>query len=483
MMFTAFSFFGILLACGPKKPAPAPSVMSREYNEPPVPLAPREFQLPEAERATLDNGIQVILSQNHEVPLVFINVVFEPGTWSENDDEQHISMSAMELIDNGAGDYTSDTFAQRQRELAASISAYAGQDMSGVSLSALRKNLDSSVELLSTMIIDPAFPKEDWEVERQQLIQYIEANQQKPTAVCANVFNNILYGGQYIGKIDSPSQLATIKTKDIKSWHKNNIVPANTKIAVAGAITLEEIQPILNAHFGEWTVEGSELPDKPKAKDLPELQNSMVYLVDKPGSAQSVVRFGQFTIPEGHQDYSALELANETIGGMFIARINMNLREDKGWTYGARSWHYPSFVTGRWTLSSNIITEHTAEAVAEIRRELRAAQEDNPIKQEELTAAQGNILGGFPQQFEQPRSLLNELLRLENYGLPVDGLKDYPEHVRGITLEQAQQAWNDYIDVDQLTIVIVGDAEKVEPGLLDQGLPVTRIDETGQPIK
>ena len=480
-MYSALTLISLLTACGPKAPPAAPTAMVRQFNELPPPLAPRKFQLPAVERGELDNGIPVLLSQNNEVPLVFVKVVFEPGGWS--DDKQHVSKAAMTLIDNGAGDYDADAFAQKQRELAASVYASSKLDYSLAGVNTLKKNMDESIGLLATMLQAPTFPKEDWEVEQQQMIQNIQSAQQKPSAICANVFNSLLYGEQYLGTIDSPEAMSQISTKDIKVWHKNNIVPANAKIAVAGATTLEEIIPILNQHFGQWNAKGKALPDKPKSKDLPKAQSSQVYLVDKPGAAQSVVRFGQFTLPETHDDYLALELANETIGGMFIARVNMNLREDKGWTYGARSWHYPSFVTSRWALSSNVVTEHTVAAVSEVRKELRQAQEDRPISADELKAAKGNILGGFPQQFERPDSILNEIIRLETYDLPTESLKSYPDDIRALTLEQAQTAWNNYIDVDQLLIVIVGDAEKIESGLLEQGLPVVRVDETGKLIE
>lgn len=480
-MFSALTLISLLTACGPKAPPAAPTALVRQFNELPAPLAPREFQLPTVERGELDNGIPVLLSQNHEVPLVFVKVVFESGSWA--DSQQHISQAAMTLIDNGAGDYDADAFAKKQRELAAGVYASSSLDYSVAGVNSLTKTMDESIELLATMLQKPKFPKDDWEVEQQQLIQNIQSNQQQPSAICANVFNSLLYGNQYLGTIDSPEALSKISTKDIATWHKSNIVPANAKIAVAGATTLEEIIPILNKHLGQWNAKGKSLPDKPKSTDLPKPQSSQVYLVDKPGAAQSVVRFGQFTLPEAHKDYLALELANEAIGGMFIARVNMNLREDKGWTYGASSWHYPSFVTSRWALSSNVVTEHTVAAVAEVRKELRQAQEDRPITAEELTAAKGNILGSFPQSFENPDSILNEIIRLENHSLPTESLKSYPEDVRQLTLEQAQTAWNNYIDVDQLLIVIVGDAEKIESGLLEQGLPVVRIDETGQPIK
>lgn len=476
------TLFAIFTSCGPKTPPAAPSVMSRQFNEAPQALAPRPFQLPEAELGELENGIPVLVSQNHEVPLVSINVVFDAGIWSEPTGKQNISVAGMELLDNGAGEYDTDSFAQRQRELATSISTYSGIDGSGVYLSSLKKNISESVDLASVMVQKPRFPKSDWEVEKQQLIQSIKASSQKPSTICANVFNSILYGGQYLGQIDDTEQIAALSAKDIQNWHSNSIVPANTKILVAGDITLEEILPILNASFGQWKAKGKALPDKPTDSILPKGSSTHVYMVDRPGAAQSVVRFGQFTLDQKHDDFLALEVANEAIGGMFIARLNMNLREDKGWTYGVGSWTYTSFVTGRWTISSNIITENTADAISEIRRELREAQEDKPITEQELAASKGNILGGFPQQFEQPQAILRELLMIDRYNLPTDSLKTYPDRVRGITLEQAQSAWNDHIDLSQLTIVVVGDASIIEPALLDQGLPVTRIDEFGKKI-
>ena len=481
-MYSALSLISLLTACGPKTPPSAPTAMVRQFSELPEPLAPRG-QLPAVERGELDNGIPVLLSQNNEVPLIFVKVVFEPGGWSES--KQHVAKAAMTLIDNGSGDYDADAFAQKQRELAASVYASNKLDYSVAGVNTLKKNMDDSIGLLATMLQSPSFPKADWEVEQQQLIQNIQSAQQQPSAICANVFNRLLYGDQYLGTIESPEAMSQISTKDIQNWHKNNIVPANAKIAVAGATTLEEIIPILNQHFGQWDAKGRELVDKPQNQSLPKTESTKVYLVDKPGAAQSVVRFGQDSHSQSPMKTTLrLNLQMKTIGGMFIARVNMNLREDKGWTYGARSWHYPSFCDQQMGLI--LKHRHRAHCCS-----CRRSQKGGSAKHKRLSPSQrkncplqrGNILGSFPQQFERPDSILNEITRLETYGLPTEGLKSYPEDIRGLTLEQAQTAWNNYIDVDQLLIVIVGDAEKIESGLLEQGLPVVRVDETGQKLE
>ena len=301
--------------------------MVRQFSELPQPLAPRAFQLPEVERGELDNGIPVLLSQNSEVPLIFVKVVFEPGGWSET--KQHVAKAAMTLIDNGSGDYNADAFAQKQRELAASVYASSKLDYSVAGVNTLKKNMDDSIGLLATMLQAPAFPNEDWEVEQQQLIQNIQSEQQQPISICANVFNCLLYGDQYC-EPPKAQRLRRLVPKTLKMVQTEHCTCQ--QIAVAGATTLEKSSP----YPAFWTMghQGA-LPTSPKY-DIP--KKTLNIPVDKPGAHNPW--FVSASLWLGHDDYLA-QIGKRNDWRDVYRTGQYGLREEVA-EFGARSWHYPA---------------------------------------------------------------------------------------------------------------------------------------------
>ena len=191
---------------------------------------------------------------------------------------------------------------------------------------------------------------------------------------------------------------------------------------------------------------------------------------------------GHFVGERTHEQAEELYLANLAVGGLFIARINMNLREDKGWTYGARSAVSYSHLPGLWRVSTSVVAEHTADSVQEIMKELEGSQADRPITQEELDAGRGYMLGTNPLRYEQPNYLLNQMISIERYNLPEDWFKTYPDKLRGVSLEQAQEAWNTHIDPNNMRLIVVGDAKSLREPLANLGLSVVELDSKGQEI-
>ena len=465
------------LACGPKAPVveviepPAPLRMNTEK---PAPLEAKAFELPTASVGTLSNGIKLVVSENHESPLIDVQVVFHAGSWQ--DKNPVLARATMEMLSEGAGSYDASQLSAESRKLAASIQTAASLDGSVVYLSSLAKNIDASVGLLSTVVQKPTFPQKSWTIVQNQYIQELQAEEQDPNRIARSVYYALMYNKQYAGRMTSKEDIQSITTKDMQKWHSTNIAAQNATIYVGGDTTLAEIQPIIEKHFASMKSNKSTLPKKPSTDMLPESSATTIYLVDRPKASQSVIYAGQF-LPERLDAASEeLYLANLAIGGLFIARINMNLREDKGWTYGARSSIGYNYLPGLWTTSTSVVAQYTADAVQEILKEIRESQVDRPITEDELNAGRGYLLGTEPLKYESPSYILSQMITVDRYSLPTEYYSTYNQELRTVNLEQAQQAWNTYIDPNALRIVVVGDKATLQGSLLNLGLTIVELD-------
>lgn len=453
---------------------------TRKNAQKPGPLTAPSFQLPELSKGTLSNGISVAVSENHETPLVYVKVVFHTGTWTSQN--PNLARATLDMLNEGAGDLDAMGISAAQRKLAAEISSGASLDGASISLSSLKKNLDQSLSLFSTVVQKPTFPEGDWEILQRKYVQDLKAKQEDPNQIAQDVFDGLSYGWQYSGRLNSVEQIQAVDTKAMKDWYDSYLVPQNASIFVGGDITLEEVQPLLEAHFGSWATTGKALPELPTASILPEKSKTTLYLIDKPGASQSVIYGGHFVGERTDEKSEELFLANLAVGGLFIARINMNLREDKGWTYGARSSVSYSHLPGLWKVSTSVVADHTADSLQEIMKEIRESQADRPITQEELDAGRGYMLGTNPLRYEQPDYLLNQMIDIERYNLPKDWFKTFPDRLRSVNVEQAQEAWNSHIDPNSMRLIIVGDAASLREPLAALGLPIVELDSKGQEI-
>jgi zinc protease len=463
-----------LLACGAKdapiEVAQEELVPSRTHSAKPGPLDAPSFILPELESGTLSNGMPVLVSNNSETPVVSVRIVFNTGEW--NSSNPQLANAAMDMMTEGAGEMDAGGLASAQKKLAASISSYAGLDGSAITLSSLKKNLNDSLGLLDIVVSSPTFPEKDWGLLKSKYTQQLIAAQQDPNSIARNVFDGLMYNNQYAGRRTVQGDVDSITLDQMKEWYSQNVIKEQASIYVGGDTTLSEVLPMLEAHFADFPSNETEFPDLPSKSIIPEATSSTIYLVDSPGASQSVIYAGQFVSDRTDDDSEELYLSNMAVGGLFIARINMNLREDKGWTYGARSGISYNHLPGLFKVTTSVVAEHTANSLSEILMELRSSQAERPITQEELDSARGYILGTNPIRYENPSYLLSQMIQIGRYNLPSDYYSTYNDRLRSVSLEDAQNVWNGQIDPNQLTIVIVGDSSSLKEPLINLGLPV-----------
>jgi len=468
----------LMLACVPKAPPATPLPAHRLVT--PDPLAPRAFEAPTTSTGTLSNGLEIVVVENHEVPLVWVSLYIDRGNYTDPEGKAGLASVTMDMLNEGAGEYDAAGLSKAVRSLASSMGTSSSNDSSAITVKSLTKNLGQTLDLMSLVVKSPTFPQADWDLMRTKRLADLEAARNNPRQIHSRVWNKLMYGDTYKGVMRSEEDYKAISTKDMQAWYSANFAPGPARIYVGGDTTLDEVRPLLEARFGDWEAEAkpalapTSMPERAKA--------THIVLVDKPGAPQSVVKVGQRVETRKAEDFFPAMLANACYGGMFTARLNMNLREDKGWTYGARSSLSHSQVDSVWGAGAAVKTDTTADSVSEILRELKESQADRLFTQEELDGTRGYILGKRPLNFENPGYLLGEARDIWIYDLPQDWVTRYPEAVRGVTIEAAHTAWKRWIDPSTLTILVVGDAATVRPKLEALGLPISEVDADGQPV-
>ncbi|MEL6341990.1 MAG: pitrilysin family protein [Myxococcota bacterium] len=467
-----------LSGCGPKNVPP----QTRTYTEMPSPLAPRPFQLPAVVAGELSNGIQIAVVENHEVPLVYVRLVSENGAWTDPADRPGLASATVDMLNEGAAGKTADQISRELRALASELTSGSGLDGATVNLKTLKENLTPSLDLMAQVTLQPDFPEAEWSIIRANRIQTLKAVPQDPRQIARRAWSRMMYGEAYAGNLTTIDSYEAMTRAEMQTWYADHFVAEDLTFLVGGDITLEEIQPLLEARFGEaFQATGGETTAA-VTPDAAPVDAGTIYLVDKPGATQSLIRMGQFVGERTAEDATALELANMAIGGQFTSRINLNLREDKGWTYGASSWISYNYLPGVWNVYTSVQTPYTADAITEMWGELEGALGETPLTQGELAAARGDVLGSWPVRFENPGYLLDRTVDVQRYALPKDWLSSYPDRIRAVSLADARAALQANINPEALVVLVIGDVDVVRPALEGLGWPIVEMNPDGTPV-
>ena len=477
-----------LLACGQKKPEvvePTSEIpqVSRTNAVRPAPLPKKAFTPPVLEEQQLSNGTPLFLQTNNEVPLVRIWLTFDAGTWTDPDEKIGLTQATIDMLDEGSVDLTGSELSQKLRALGSSLDVQSSPDGALIQIQSLKQNLAPTLDLLKTVLTSPLFSESVWSRKQKEYLQSLAQKNTDPRSIARNVWNHLLYGDQYIGRLQQDVHINSITVEDMQTWFNTHIVPANMRIWVGGATSVDEVTPLLEERFGTWEKSSiAERPKPPSVSVLDDPSRCFIYLIDKPGAAQSVIRIGHPIGLEREEATMPLYVANQAVGGMFTARINQLLREKEGWTYGAWTWMSYNYLPGSFNMSSSVVTEHTADSIRAVIRILRESQSSKLITQEEIDRGKGDMMGTYPLKFEKPSHSINQHLRMLRYNLPNNRIYDYTNTVAAIDLPTAQQAWNDHIHPEQLYIVVVGDKNTIENSLLELGYPIIDTDVYGKKI-
>jgi predicted Zn-dependent peptidase len=470
-----------LSACGPKT---AETVEVDFRASAPEPLPRGVFKLPVAQEATLSNGLVLRYVQDATVPMTRVTLAFRLGSFADPEGKTGLVAATFDMLNEGVEGHDALGISLALKRLGGSLSSGAGIDGGHLTVSSLTRNLDEVLGFLTKALLQPTFPTAEWERIQKGELQNLSQTKTTPRSMSRRVFKNAFYGGDYNGRLTTEESIKALNVEDMSGWWVEHAVVENAMLVASSDLSLEEILPKLEEALGAMPSGAAAQTPSPKGIVL---EQTEIRFVHKPGASQSVLRMGrEFGAVYGDEDYWPIRVANRAFGGMFMARLNMNLREDKGYSYGARSWTTRNFGADRWELSTSVRTDVTAASLFEVFKELAELSGDAPVRPlspEELAYAQGSSINGYPAQFETPSTLLQQLSEIWRYGLPADAVEAYIANVESVQPDAAQAAFAARIASQPLLVVVVGDWEVVGESVSALGYPVTQVDVDGQEIQ
>ena len=419
----------------------------------------------EFERSNLSNGLELIVAHRATVPVVNLLMRFDAGFASDQFGEPGTSSLAMAMLDEGTRTRTALEISDELARLGAYFGAGSGIDASGVSISALKENLDDSLELYADVVLNPAFPQNELDRLRKARLAQIKQEKTQPIGIALRVLPALMYGRDHAYSLPltgsgTEESVARITRDSLVDYHQTWFRPNNATMIVVGDTTMDEIKPKLEKLFRRW--QPGNVPTKNIGNvDLPD--KDRIYIIDRPDAVQSIIFAANVAPPAGQGNEIAIETMNEIIGGSFTSRINMNLREDKHWAYGARSVVVSTKGQRPYIAYAPVQTDKTMESMAEIKRELKEYLGENPATDEELEKVKNNNTLSLPGRWETASAVLRDIGEIVTYDLPDDYWDTYADNVRNLSLEQIAEAADDVIKPDNLLWVVVGDREKIEP--------------------
>ena len=448
-----------------------------DRSKPPVTGAPPELRLPKLQRATLSNGLKVILAERHEVPLVQFWMAVDAGYAADQLAAPGTASITSSLLDGGTTTRNALQISDQLALLGAQLNAYSNLDLSIVHLSSLKEKLDPSLDLFADVILNPIFPDSDFKRQQKQTIAGIEREQTVPQLMALRVLPSLLYGaghayGNPLTGSGTTDSVGKMTREDLAKFHQTWYHPNNATLVIVGDTTLSEIKPKLEKLFANWKA-GQISKKNIAGVSLP--QKSAVYLIDKPGAIQSIIITGSVAPPKANPQEISIEAMNGAFGGTFSSRLNLNLREDKHWSYGARSFLFAARAQRPFISLSPVQTDKTKESLVEINKEFRGILGDHPITADELTKIQDNETLRLPGSRETTGEVGQSILDLVQFGLPDDYYETYAGKVRALKVGDEEAAAKAIVHPDNLIWVIVGDRSKIEAGVKELNLGELRL--------
>ena len=435
----------------------------------------------------MPNGLKIILAERHSTPVVNFSQLVDAGYAADQFASPGTAKLAMDMLDEGTTRRTALQISDELDSLGANVTASSDLDSSTVRLSTLTATLDPALDIYADVILNPSFPESDFKRMQKQRIAGIQREKTEPLNIALRIFPKFLYGsnhayGNPLTGSGTEASVAKLTRADMQKFHDTWFKANNATIIIVGDTTLDQIRPKLEKLFGAW--KAGEVPAK-NIGQVAQQKKSSIYLIDRPGSIQSLIFAGHVAPPKSNPDEIAIETMNSILGGTFTSRVNMNLREDKHWSYGARTIILAS-ARGQspFIAYAPVQTDKTKESMVEMDKELRGILGKRPITEEELSLAQKNETLKLPGSWETDGAVGNSIGEIVRFGLPEDYFTTYPDKVRALSLNDVTKAAEKVVHPDQLVWVIVGDRAKIEPGIRELGWgEIQLLDTDGNPVK
>jgi zinc protease len=452
----------------------------------PAPSDQPDAAFPAIEKGRLSNGLSILLARRTTIPVVNFQLLVNAGYASDQTGLPGTARLAMDMLDEGTRKRTALQISDELAGLGSSLGTGSDLDMSTVRLNTLKSNLDASLDVFADVVLHPAFPEADFKRLRDQTLAGIQREKVTPIQMALRVFPGLLYGkdhayGNPLTGSGTEASVAKLTVPDLVRFHQTWFKPGNATLVVVGDVTLAELQPRLEKLFAAWA------PGAVPAKNIAAVTQKPgpeIYLIDRPGSQQSIVFCGHVAPPNANPDELAIQVLNSLMGGDFTSRINMNLREDKHWTYGAGSFLWDARGQRPFIVYSSVQSDKTAESMKEIQKELSQVLSTRPVEEAEFEKARNNQVLQLAGLWETGNSVAGSIGDIVRYAYPDDYFGTYASRLRKLAPADANRAAASVLHPDRLVWVVVGDRSKIEEGIGNLGwAKIQPMDADGNSVK
>ena len=462
-----------------------PSVTGIDRTVMPPPSRDPDFTPPVPQRRTLPNGLGVTVVEKRDLPIVSFGLLISGGSTTDPQGQPGLASLTAQMLSEGTETRTSQEIAEEFEFIGARLHSDTRRETAIFSTETLTKHWTTALELLADVVLHPTFPDHEWERVQREHITDLRRAKDDATFIAEQVMPGLLLGQD--SEYGHPSHgteesVSAVTTGDLRRQYQAGYAPAWSNLIVVGDVALDDVMNHAQTVFGGWAASGSPAPRTVASTSADGSGPTTIYLVDKPGAAQSVIRAGHLTVDRKHPDYFNLLLLNFTFGGQFSARLNQNLRQDKGYSYGFHSsisWFRQS---SPWVAGGSVQTDVTKESVVETLKEFADIGGARPVSGQELSDAQEGLLRGFPAGFERSGQVLAQLVQLVAHDLPDDYFETVRGGISGVTSDALEQTAASQVRPQSLTVLVVGDRAVVESGLRELELPLVVLDAEGHVV-
>jgi len=447
--------------------------MSFDRATPPAVAAPAPVNLPDIQRSVLPNGMRVWTLPHNALPVVSLSVLINAGTVDDPADLPGLGAITVDMLDEGAGGRDSIHLAEALADLGASLDVHAGQDVMSAQLWTVRRHLEAALGVMADVVTKPHLIETDLTRVRELRLSRLQQLRRSAASSAERIFAAALYGSHGYGHpgLGTSASISRLTIDDVRAHYARHFVASRVTLIAAGDVRHQDLVTMVGDVFGGW-VSGVAEPS-PTAVSVPRSEPRVLF-VAREGASQSELRIGHIAVPRLTPDYHALVLLNAGLGGSFSGRMNQRLRQQLGYTYGARSAFDMDRQAGAFVCETSVQGDKTADSVREIHALVTAVRDSQPLSAEELELARGSLTRGYARSFETPRQLSGALAQLAVYGLPDDTFDTFVPKMQQVTADQVHAAAQAHIDPAHLLTVVVGDPACRE-ALADLGLPLETV--------
>jgi zinc protease len=449
----------------------------------PTPGPSPKLQVPTWVRSTLSNGAQLVVVEKHDLPLVAVDVDFIGGaTTFEPAGKVGLARFAASMLSEGTATRTADQLSDAEQMLGTSIGASVGPESGSIGFTAMKDRLEPALALLTDMLLHSTDPPAALDRLRARSLVELTQSRDKPDAIASNVFSRVVYGDQHpYGRVVTEQSLRAITRDDVVAFQKAYFQPSRAVITVAGDVDPRTVRAAFERALASWPSGG----DRPNFAygAVPAPRARTIFLIDKPGAAQSVFAFGTPGPARNTPDYFALQVMNMLLGGLFQSRLNHDIREVKGFSYGVFSGFSYGRGPGAFRAGGGIVSTKTDSALMAFMQQFRGVQGTVPFTDDEIMQGKAALIQSLPGRFASVDGIARAISAIYTQDLPESYYRDYAAHVNAVTRDDLVRVAKRYIDVDHMDLVIVGDRATIEAPLRATGIaPITVLDVDGRPL-